>query len=100
MLRVRSALQFTLSTLFISLLLLLAAPTATAQSTYGSLSGVVTDPSGAVIVNAQVEVTEQSTAFTRKTTTDTEGLYRVLNLDAGTYAVSYTHLTLPTIYSV
>jgi len=90
MLRVRSALRFALSTLILGLFLVLAATTAIAQSTYGSLSGVVTDQSGAVIVNAQVEVTEKSTAFSRKTTTDTEGLYRVLNLDAGTYDIKVT----------
>jgi hypothetical protein len=90
MLRVRSALRFALSTLLISLLFVLAPTPATGQSTYASLSGVVTDPSGAVIVNAQVEVTEKSTAFSRKTTTDSEGLYRVLNLDAGTYDIKVT----------
>jgi hypothetical protein len=88
--RVRSTFGLTPWLLLLALTLVLTSLPAMAQSTYGSISGLVTDPSGAVIVNAEVEVTNKATAFTRKTTTDSEGLYRVMNLEAGTYDIKVT----------
>jgi len=37
------------------------AAAAAAQSTYSALTGVITDPSGAVVARAKVEVVNQST---------------------------------------
>ncbi|MFN0122452.1 MAG: carboxypeptidase-like regulatory domain-containing protein, partial [Blastocatellia bacterium] len=57
------------------------------QSATGSLSGQVTDPSGAVIPGAKVTVTSANTGATRATTTDAEGRWKVPVLDIGAYTI-------------
>ena len=52
-----------------------------------SLSGEVTDPSGASIPNASVAVTNSLTQAVHRTTTDPTGRYRVDELDPGTYTL-------------
>ena len=70
-------------------LLLLAAPAARAQ--FGaSLSGTVTDPSGAVIPGATVTLTNPATHETRTATTGSSGYYSFSELGAGSYAVTVT----------
>ncbi len=59
------------------------------QST-ASLSGTVTDPSGAVIVNAQVTVHSLATGADRVVQTDSAGLYFVPSLQPGDYRVKVT----------
>jgi hypothetical protein len=59
-----------------------------AQSTYGTIAGVVTDASGAVISGAKVEVLNQGTGAGRSVITDAEGNYRFLNLDPGSYSIT------------
>src|SRR5262245_12534055 len=59
-----------------------------AQSTLGSITGVVTDQNGAVVAKAKVEVVNQSTGVAREVVTDGQGVYRATNLDAGTYRVA------------
>ncbi len=59
-----------------------------AQSTYGTLLGVVTDPSGAVVANAVIQATETNTGITKQTTTDTQGAYELPNLQPGIYDVA------------
>ncbi|MGH9449270.1 MAG: TonB-dependent receptor, partial [Terriglobia bacterium] len=58
-----------------------------AQSLYGSMSGTVTDQSGAVIPGAAITIINQDTHLTRSTTTGSAGDYRVIDLPAGTYTV-------------
>ncbi len=58
-----------------------------AQNT-GSMSGVVTDPSGAVVDSARVTVTNQGTNSARTVTTNASGFYSVPNLVPGVYTVS------------
>ena len=49
----------------------------TAQTTTsGALAGVVTDPSGAVVANAEVGLEDISRGTTQSTRTDREGVYR------------------------
>jgi hypothetical protein len=60
---------------------------ATASST---IRGIVTDPSGAVLVGAQVTVTNTSTGATRTVTTGTDGGYVVEPLQVGVYSVKVT----------
>ncbi len=64
-----------------------------AQSTYGTLTGSVTDASGAVVVGAKVEALNQATGSTRSVTTDKLGEYQFLNVDAGRYTISVTAAT-------
>jgi len=51
----------------------------------GSLSGVVTDASGAVVPNAQVQIVNTQTGVANSTTTDDEGNYEFDDLPAGNY---------------
>jgi hypothetical protein len=69
------------------LALVMSAP-ARAQVLYGSITGAITDQTGAVIPNATAIVTNQGTAEVRTTTTDSHGLYTVLNLAPGTYTLN------------
>src|SRR5260370_17772282 len=59
-------------TFFVSVLLL---PSLALAQGLGSIVGIVTDPSGAVVVSAQVKATEQGTGFSRGATTNSEGYY-------------------------
>lgn len=67
---------------------LLMVSAAVAQVLYGSLTGNVTDPSGAVVSNAKVDALNMATGVTRTTTTDNNGVYRIPDLQEGTYRVS------------
>jgi Carboxypeptidase regulatory-like domain len=67
---------------------LLLSGAACAQSTYGTITGAVTDPSSAVIVGAKVEAKNESTGDVRTVQTNPEGFFRFVNLDPGTYNVS------------
>jgi hypothetical protein len=62
---------------------LVAGPTAT-------LTGRVTDPSGAVIPGVKVEATHVETNVTFPSETNAEGLYNIPNLPPGTYRVILT----------
>ena len=69
-------------------LLLLTAPWARAQVLYGSLTGGVTDSSGAVVVGAKVTALEVQTGVSQAATTDSSGIYRFSALTPGTYKVT------------
>lgn len=60
---------------------------ALAQQASASVNGVVTDPSGAAIPNAKVELTNAATGVTRTTTTNTDGAYLFLNVVPGPYTM-------------
>jgi len=55
----------------------------------GGLSGVVTDASGAVIANAQVQIVNTQTGAANSTTTDDQGRYEFDDLAAGNYRVEF-----------
>lgn len=59
-----------------------------AQVAGATLSGTVTDATGAVVANAKISVTNTATNITRDTTTDTAGLYTVPNLLPGPYSIT------------
>jgi hypothetical protein len=69
---------------------LLLAAAALGQSTFGSFTGTVTDPSGAVIPGATVEIINDGTGATRQVTTSSAGVFNVPNLDIGDYKVRVT----------
>ena len=60
------------------------------QVLYGSVTGTVTDQSGAIVPAAQVIVTNDATGLKRQTTTDAAGNYRVLDLPQGNYSIEVT----------
>jgi Carboxypeptidase regulatory-like domain len=57
------------------------------QSTFGSFTGTVKDPTGAVVPGAAVEVINEGTGNTRQVTTTSAGVFNVPNCDLGTYKV-------------
>ncbi|MGH9357358.1 MAG: carboxypeptidase regulatory-like domain-containing protein [Terriglobia bacterium] len=61
---------------------------ARAQVTGATMSGTVTDPSGAVVPNAQVVIKDTATGVTRNVKTDSSGLYTAPNLLPGPYRVT------------
>jgi len=56
-------------------------------STTGDLTGVVTDPTGAVVPNVKVELRDVQKGGTRETKTSDAGVYRFSLLPAGAYEV-------------
>lgn len=60
---------------------------AAAQTTFGSITGVITDPSGAAVPSAEVTVVNQDTGFTRRRSTSNTGVFTVPDLVPGTYRV-------------
>ena len=60
---------------------------ATAQVLYGSITGIITDPTNAAVPNVTVTVTNQANGETRSVTTGGSGEYLVQNLEAGPYTV-------------
>ncbi len=58
-----------------------------AQSTYGQISGRVTDPQGGTVSGAKVRVTDQNTKVVREAETDAAGDFRIPNLNAGLYTM-------------
>src|SRR5258708_11822737 len=71
----------------ISLLLLLSGLSVSAQSTYGSISGTVTDASGAAVTDANVTLTNLGTSEKRTQNSGADGLFTFVNLFAGQYRV-------------
>lgn len=67
------------------LLLLFSCPSPHAQTTNAGLSGRVTDPSNAVIANAQVAAVSLGTNVHYETATNSSGEYSLTNLPPGSY---------------
>lgn len=61
---------------------------ANAQAT-GSLSGTITDSTGAVVQGAAVVLTNEDTNFARTTTTNSDGRWTITVLPVGSYKVTY-----------
>ena len=77
--------------LFALLVAAVIAPSLMAQSLVsGDLTGTVTDPSGAVVPNAQVTAKNAATGATRTTNSNASGAYRFALLPPGTYSVGAT----------
>src|ERR1039457_3386837 len=73
----------------IALVFLLAMPVL-AQNNTGIISGRVTDPSGAVVPNAQITITQTATNVDAVSATNSDGLFRVPSLIDGPYKVTVT----------
>ncbi|HEY1658598.1 MAG TPA: TonB-dependent receptor [Candidatus Sulfotelmatobacter sp.] len=68
-------------------LVLVLAVSLQAQSTYGTVVGSVTDPSGAAITDATVTLTNTGTAEKHTQNSGADGLFTFVNLFAGQYRV-------------
>lgn len=70
------------------LLLTFLAGASHGQTSRGTLTGIVTDKSGAVVTKATVTITQEGTNLKRQTTTNEAGVYRFDAVDLGTYSVA------------
>ncbi len=61
---------------------------AAAQALYGSVTGTVTDNSGAAIPGVSITLTNEGTGLVLDTVTDSEGLYTVRNVLPGNYQLN------------
>ena len=71
-----------------TLLLALAVSASRAQTSFGQVSGVVTDPTGAALPQASVVLTNTNTQAKRAVTTDANGNFIATNLPIGNYSVA------------
>jgi hypothetical protein len=60
-----------------------------AQSTFGEFVGTVKDPSGAVVAGCTVNVRNLGSSATRAATTDSAGGFTVVNLEPGSYEITF-----------
>ncbi len=74
----------------IGLLLLAAASPVLAQTGLGSITGVVTDPTGSIIANAKVRLTQSSTQVARTTAANEAGLFTFPAVVPGAYTITIT----------
>src|SRR5262245_45775411 len=58
-----------------------------AQAVSGSITGLVTDASGAVVAGANITITNEATSVPSQASTTDTGYYSVPNLIPGTYSV-------------
>lgn len=58
------------------------------QNETGQIVGVVTDPAGAVVVNAKVLINSSEIGAERQTLTNDQGAYSVTNLTPGKYSIT------------
>src|ERR1700722_19434746 len=86
--RLQYARYFQLAFSFIALLLLLPAVASAQSVVTGGLTGIVTDPTGSVIVGATVSLKNQSTTEILTETTNSTGAYQFTLLKPGIYVVS------------
>src|SRR5215471_5407821 len=71
-----------------ALLLLLAMPAWAQTSSTGTVSGIISDPQGAVIPGAQVTLTNKESGVTLKATTQDDGHYIIPDVPPGTYEMT------------
>ena len=69
------------------LLLFVASTSARAQVSGGSITGTVTDMTGALIPGTEVKIVNRATGITQTLKTTSSGLFSTPNLDPGTYDV-------------
>ena len=63
---------------------------AMAQSSFGQISGTITDSTGAAVPGAAITIASANTQARRSVTSDDNGNYLVTNLPIGTYSISVT----------
>src|SRR5262245_36422651 len=75
------------STLVACILVCLALRPLSGQTTFGSITGTVTDQNGAVIPDAVITIVNEGTGVERKVRTTASGVYNMPNLGVGSYRV-------------
>lgn len=66
---------------------LMACSIAVGQTTFGSVVGTVSDPTGAVVPGVQVTLTNIGTNTKAATTTNADGIYEFVNVQPGDYRI-------------
>src|SRR5215471_11699678 len=61
-----------------------------AQSIYGTLTGIVSDPSSAVVAGAKISLRNEASGDTRETMTNTDGYYTFVSVPPAGYAITVT----------
>ena len=75
----------------ISVLSVVCGASAQAQIERATLTGTVTDPSGASVPKARIQVISPSTGFERQANTGDGGVYSIADLPIGRYDVTISH---------
>src|SRR5215472_2695565 len=70
---------------------------ARAQILYGSLTGNITDYSGAAIPGAKIDAKNAATGIARRTVTDERGAYLINDLQEGDYTVTISAASFGTV---
>src|ERR671933_279025 len=74
--------------LWLALLVLAAVSPCFAQPITGTLTGTVTDATGAVVPNANVTLTNAESGDVRKTNANADGYYSIAAVPAGSYQLT------------
>jgi hypothetical protein len=88
--KMRLSKHFKLAALFAALLLLLPSLISAQSVITGAIGGTITDPSGAVIVGATVNLKNGATSEVLATTSSSGGIYQFTLLKPGTYTLTVT----------
>src|SRR5882672_7844231 len=83
----RSLAVFALGVSFLVACMVMFSRPVSAQSTYGTITGSVTDSSGGAVAGAQVTLTNLGTSEKRTQATGSDGLYSFVNLFPGKYKI-------------
>ncbi len=71
----------------VAILLISLAPAVPAQTTFATITGIVTDPTGAVVPEVEIAVTHVATGITSKAVSNSEGVYTIPQLREGVYTL-------------
>jgi hypothetical protein len=75
--------------LFVTLAIVFAAPSAIAQANRATITGTVTDSSGAVVAGVEVTAVNKGSDAATKTSSNQDGIYVIPNLFPGKYSVEF-----------
>src|SRR5438067_7431217 len=80
-----------------ALLILASGAAVWSQTVQGVITGTITDPTGAVVPNAAVTITNAGTNISQSTTTGSDGSYRFSLVPPGTYTVEIKAANFSTV---
>ncbi len=87
-LAIRQTFQRKSQLLLVAIMVLLCPASSFAQGYFGTVSGMLTDPSGAIIEGARVTLTDQQKGYQFTTTSNSEGRYLFVSIPPGLYSVT------------